>query len=96
MKVWNRKTEKVPSGAVWVGRPTKWGNPYSEISGTVPPEFLVESHGEAVARYRDHLESRPDLVEAAKRELRGRDLVCVCFPKPCHAMILFEVANAPE
>jgi len=27
-------------------------------------------------------------------ELRGKDLVCWCAPKPCHADILLELANA--
>lgn len=28
-----------------------------------------------------------------KRELRGRDLVCWCFPLTCHGEILLRIAN---
>jgi hypothetical protein len=29
-----------------------------------------------------------------KRELKGKDLICFCAPKPCHADVLLEIANA--
>jgi len=35
----------------------------------------------------------PDKVAAAKRELRGKDLVCFCAPNACHGDVLIEVAN---
>jgi hypothetical protein len=92
-RVWNRKTERPPAGAIWVGRPSKWGNPYSEIPGVVAPEFMVESHGEAVSKYREYLEANPALLDDARKELRGKDLICVCHPKPCHAAVLFEISN---
>lgn len=28
MKVLNKRTDAIPVGAVYVGRPTKWGNPF--------------------------------------------------------------------
>ena len=72
---------------VYVGRPSKFGNPFVEgRDGT---------REEVVEKFRRHLESRPDLVLAARRELRGKVLGCWCFPKrPCHAEVLCEVANA--
>jgi hypothetical protein len=33
-------------------------------------------------------------MAAAKTELRGKDLVCWCAPKLCHADVLLEIANA--
>jgi hypothetical protein len=51
---------------------------------------------EAVGMYRLHLLARPDLVAAARAELRGRTLACWCRPSdPCHADVLLEMANAP-
>lgn len=35
-------------------------------------------------------------MDRAKRELRGRDLVCCRAPKPCHADVLLEIANNQE
>jgi hypothetical protein len=31
---------------------------------------------------------------AALPELRGKDLICWCAPKPCHADVLLDLANA--
>jgi hypothetical protein len=46
--------------------------------------------------YRLYLMARPDLVAAARAELRGRTLACWCRPgDPCHADVLLEMANAP-
>ena len=87
-KVLNRAVIKTtPEGAVFVGRPTKWGNP-----------FKIGQDGtrdEVIAKYREMLAVDPGLVQDARRELRGKNLVCWCAPLPCHADILLEVANAP-
>jgi hypothetical protein len=51
---------------------------------------------QAVAMYRHWLDQRPSLVEAARTELAGRDLMCWCPPgEPCHADVLLEIANPP-
>ena len=71
----------MPEGAVYVGRPTKWGNPYR-----------VEGRGraEAVELFRrNFFYSGLDATE-----LRGKDLVCWCpLDEPCHADVLLELAN---
>jgi hypothetical protein len=74
-----------PPGAVVVSRPTRWGNP-----------FPVATFGrdQAVAMFRRYLADHPELVEAARRELAGKDLACWCKPgELCHADIWLEVAN---
>ena len=73
-------------GSVYVGRPTKYGNP-----------FVLGKDGnrdQVIARFRAWLLTQPALIEAAKRELRGKDLVCWCAPLACHADVLMEIANA--
>lgn len=78
---------QVPPGAVYVARPTKFGNPY-----------IIGKHGtreEVIAKYRERLLASPDLL-ARLGELRGRDLVCFCSPLKCHADILLAMSNAPE
>jgi len=77
-KGWRR-----PPGAVYVGRPTKWGNPFS-----------VAEHGreEAVRLYRQHVADRHDEI---RRELAGKDLMCWCpLGSTCHADVLLEIANS--
>ena len=72
-----------PAGAVVVGRPTKWGNPFRG-----DPVVSVEL-------YRDHVHRTPDLMRAAPRELGGHDLCCWCpLDQPCHADVLLAIANA--
>lgn len=71
---------------VFVGRPSKWGNP-----------FEVGKHGtrtQVIAKYKEYLAHRPDLQEAARKELQGKDLLCFCHPLACHADVLLEVANS--
>jgi hypothetical protein len=76
-----------PTGATYVGRPTKWGNPFRVGSAEAP------TNADAVALFRRNLS--PQLVEEAKRELRGRDLICWCgLNEPCHADVLLEIANS--
>lgn len=74
-----------PPGAVYVGRPTRWGNP-----------FRVDELGpeEAVARYAAQLRADPARVAEARSTLAGRDLLCWCaLDQPCHADVLLAVAN---
>lgn len=84
--VLNKKTHGVPAGAVYIGRPSPYGNP-----------FEIGRHGDretVVAKYRDWLSERPALVAQALRELPGKALVCWCAPAACHGHVLREVVNA--
>jgi len=51
------------------------------------------SRSEVVARYREYLLSRPDLL-ALLPGLRGKRLGCWCAPEPCHAEVIAELADA--
>lgn len=77
-----------PEGAIFVGRPTRWGNPWKAgRDGT---------RDEVILRYFEYLKTRPDLI-ARLDKLKGHDLLCYCAPKFCHADILLLLANAtPE
>ncbi len=88
-KVFNHKALVViPPGAVYVGRPSKWSNPFK-----VGPRGTREN---VIRLYREWLwhSDNGAFRQKAKEELRGKDLVCWCAPKPCHADVLLEVANA--
>ena len=88
-RVFNKRTDGalIPDGAVYVGRPSKWGNP-----------FPVKLHGRhaAVALYREWLKTAAEAgpLRAAIRhgELHERDLVCWCAPEECHAHVLAEMS----
>lgn len=51
------------------------------------------SRAEVVARYREHLLGRPDLLGLLPG-LRGRRLGCWCVPELCHAQVIAELADA--
>lgn len=79
----------MPEGAVYVGRPTKWGNPYTVDEHTSPVY--------AVNLYREFWENEIDICPDNQMdidELRGKDLACWCpLDQPCHADVLLELAN---
>jgi len=86
-KVLNKKTDNVPPDAVYVGRPSKWGNP-----------FIIGWDGtreEVIAKYVEYLMGTEHTTGLLLdiHELKGKDLVCFCAPLPCHADILLELAN---
>jgi hypothetical protein len=44
-------------------------------------------------RYKEYLKKHPELIEAAKQELKGKSLLCWCSPQKCHGDVLLTVAN---
>ena len=96
MKGW-----KMPEGAVYVGRPSRWGNPYKrgvhDVDGPRTAErcvslfrfFFEANFGVFDKRTCSYSVSRDTL-----NELRGKDLCCWCpLDAPCHADVLLELAN---
>lgn len=87
----------MPEGAVYVGRPSRWGNPWhpglnqDDMGGT---DFAL-TREEAVGMYRQMWTTFPRRVlETDLAPLRGHDLVCWCpLDQPCHADVLLELAN---
>lgn len=82
-RVWNAATEDYPRHAVPVARPNALGNP-----------FVIGRDGtreEVLAKYEAYVRRRPDLM-ARIRELRGKDLLCWCAPKPCHGDIIIRLS----
>ena len=101
-RIQRRRTKgwRMPDGAVYVGRPTRWGNPYRVGDsvpigrGADPTRFeTVADATDAVRRYRRWINTvsrGEDLIPL----LRGRDLCCWCpLDQPCHADVLLEIAN---
>jgi hypothetical protein len=76
-----------PPNTIVVSRPSKWGNPFP-----VTPE---RSQPAAVAEFETWLKGDGvELLNAAKVELRGKNLACWCRPgTPCHADVLLRLVN---
>ena len=89
------KGYRMPEGAVYVGRPTAWGNPFFVGHPISEGGEIVKDRAEAVALYRlwvDDCANRG--VPLCLPWLRGKDLACWCpLDQPCHADILLELAN---
>lgn len=80
---------------VYIGRPSKWGNPFSHLENSVAL-FKTGTREEAIQKYKEWLLSNPKLVEEVRRELKGKVLGCWCHPLPCHGDVLAEIANKEE
>lgn len=68
---------------VYIGRPSKYGNP-----------FHLGKHGsreEVLAKYEEWLRDTVEgqaVLTVARKELPGKVLGCWCAPKPCHGDVL--------
>jgi hypothetical protein len=85
-RVINMHLEDRPADAVYIGRPSKWGNPF--------PVTRFRTRDKAIEQYTVWLLAQPKLVDAARRELAGKDLLCFCSPQACHGDVLLRVANS--
>lgn len=78
----------MPQGAVYIGRPTQWGNPFRAGVG------ICETANEAVVAFESYVQTCQDYCQAVRRELRGKNLACWCpLDQPCHGDVLLEIAN---
>ena len=80
---------------VYIGRPSKWGNPFSHKERTLA-EYQVKTRKEAVAAYRIWLWKRIKSGEVTLQELDelyGKVLGCWCAPKECHGDVLVKAAE---
>lgn len=83
-EVINIKTEGHGSFDVFIGRPSRWGNP-----------FKIGRDGnriEVVDKYEKYIYERPDLL-ALLPTLRGKRLGCYCAPELCHGHVLARLAD---
>jgi hypothetical protein len=92
---------RMPDGAVYVGRPTKWGNParigdsFAERDEQGYWRGKKMTREDAMAWFREHVRADSEMGRDAVRELRGKDLACWCpLDLLCHADVLLELANA--
>lgn len=82
---------KKDSYDVYIGRPSKWGNPFTHIKDKkTKAEFVVETSEIAIQKYREWIMTQPALLNSL-HELKGKTLACWCKPKPCHGDVLVEL-----
>ena len=73
---------RLSENQVYVGRPSKWGNPFS-----IGKDGNRE---EVIKKYEEWIVNQPMLLESLY-ELKGKDLVCWCWPESCHAEVLLRL-----
>jgi hypothetical protein len=84
-RVLNKHHTGVLAGAVYIGRGSKWGNPFR-----IGPDG---DRAAVIAKFERWIADQHQLLRALD-ELRGRDLVCFCAPLPCHGDLLLRLAIA--
>lgn len=112
-RIQRRRTKgwRMPEGAVYVGRPTIWGNPFTaqwcREAGYVGTDEAIAERcvGAFNAWLGPYWRNNWDSEESAYRrgriiigldDLRGKDLACWCaLDQPCHADVLLRLANRP-
>lgn len=102
-------TTKTPSAVhckrtsydVYIGRPSKYGNPFSHLPDSAG-SVKVSSRDEAVDNYRKWVLGEmtvpgliPPSLDDIRRDLAGKVLGCWCAPNRCHGDVLVELANSP-
>lgn len=76
---------------IYIGRPSKWGNPFSHKEGTLA-KYKTDTRKEAIDKYREWiLKGDGKHLLADLHELKGKTLGCWCDPLPCHGHILLEM-----
>ena len=81
--VLNRRSDRTAAG-LYVGRPSKWGNP-----------FVIGRDGDraqVIAKYRAWVVEQPQLMAALAEVREAEALVCWCAPLACHAEVLIKLA----
>src|SRR3954467_11752715 len=69
---------------VFIGRPSKWGNPYViGVDGT---------RDEVIAKYEAYVLGNPSLI-ADLKWLVGKELGCFCYPLKCHGDVLVKLVK---
>jgi len=84
MKIVHCKKE---SYDIYIGRPNKWGNPFSiGKDGT---------RVDVIKKYEQWIRNNPNLLKDL-HELKGKVLGCWCAPKLCHGDILIKLVKEYE
>ena len=94
--IYNKKTDdKIPKSAVYVGRPSPWGNPFPVKNNKRKDGVYIQglSRQRSVRLFSEYAHKRGIREPLWLEPLISKSLVCFCAPKACHANILYFLAN---
>lgn len=84
---------RMPPNTIYVGRPTRWGNPFT-LKDLMTVEECVQNYSDWLFPSGKWISLGALWIRAHIEELRGKNLACWCsLDQPCHADILLELAN---
>lgn len=90
---------RMPEGAVYVGRPTRWGNELRAdmldlFDRPLGAQRAVDLYRIATLRRIEDSDDGAEWADEWLAPLHGRDLACYCsLDQPCHADVLLELAR---
>jgi hypothetical protein len=76
----NKYTHKPTPDDVYIGRGSRWGNPFK-----IGPDGDREA---VVAKYAHWITDKGSHLLPFIPELRGKNLICFCAPQLCHGHVL--------
>jgi len=80
-----------PNSYTYIGRGSKWGNPYTHLKGKTKAQFQVIDREESIEKYEEWIRQQPNLINDL-HELKGKRLGCYCVPYyHCHGEVLVKL-----
>lgn len=90
---------RMPENTVYVGRPSKYANPYKVGQRWLSVDTYIDMTQEMVVEWfevfaQGMVSNGLWTLQEIRNDLRGNNLACWCpLDKPCHADILLKLAN---
>ena len=96
----------MPENALYVGRPTKWGNPFKVGKMYFPTDEIIlnpfnpkmemcKDIDQCLELYKEHLNRELKYGRLKLDELKGKDLACFCsLSDKCHVDVLLEAVSS--
>lgn len=100
-EVVNKRTHRPTLDDVYIGRPSKWGNPFPVIDSIKANKkkgikgVKGRTRRQVIRDYKKWILTQPQLLSSL-HQLAGKKLVCWCAPDECHGDVLADlVASLP-
>lgn len=102
----NVRNTRKSNETVYIGRGSIWGNPFTHLPlSRTQATVQVRTREEAVEAYKAWLGGTcyTDLEQERRQSilncihlLKGKTLLCYCYPQACHGDVLAEMADEEE
>ena len=88
MQILNKKTDKIPAGAVYIGRGSHLGNPYA-IGESGNREEVLKSY--ELYLNKEINQKNPIILLKLRQLTEQSQLVSYCRPAPCHGQSIEQI-----